>query len=230
MKSRMFNKFDPNSKKNEQFLIDLKRLLSSSDGLLNEILDKVSDLYVVRTSSQRESIVDGISANTGKSKVEINYIVYILEFFIKNRLEDENSDTADDWLEDLKSLGVIELDEEEEFLRIAKVLIDDVVPKIEKDVKRQKFTTGLLPVLENIGATVEMRAVNENKFKVGQDLNNYVPRVSDIVPLVSLHIGLDTEENFYFQVSEEALDLMIDSLGAAKKDLSALKDFVKVKD
>ena len=60
--------------------------------------------------------------------------------------------------------------------------------------------------------------------------DDYEPKVVDTVAFatVSLSIGGDPVENVAFKVEEDDIDLIIESLRAAKKDITALRRFIKI--
>ena len=77
-----------------------------------------------------------------------------------------------------------------------------------------------------------MRAVREDIYRWGTPLDAYTPAVMDVTPIASIHIGVDegTPENFYFQVDEDDIDYLVSVLLAAKKDIAALRAYLRLKD
>jgi len=95
-------------------------------------------------------------------------------------------------------------------------------------VSRRRSATGVLPSLDELGVTVELRAVQQKKYEWGTPLADYKPCIGDLVGVASIHIGVDSGDRreFHFQVDERELQFLIDGLTAAKADLQALRNSV----
>lgn len=93
--------------------------------------------------------------------------------------------------------------------------------QISREIK--KHESGVLPSLYGIESTVELRGVMKGAWRAGMDLEEYMPSLITYVPIASVHIEASNDEELYFQVSEDTLDLLISSLDAARKEMQLIK-------
>jgi hypothetical protein len=70
--------------------------------------------------------------------------------------------------------------------------------------------------------------VREDLYRWGTPVEEFSPRVTDAVPVVSIHIEADVgnPKDFYFQASKEDVEYLISLLSAAKKELIAFEDYL----
>jgi hypothetical protein len=74
---------------------------------------------------------------------------------------------------------------------------------------------------------VELRAVQQGHYKWGERIEDYSPRVIGCVPVVSIHLGVDTDApDFFFQMREDQIDDLISELLAARKELVAFREYI----
>ena len=114
------------------------------------------------------------------------------------------------------------------FIGMVNRLRNDVLPAVERIVRRRRYSEGILPGLKSCGTTVEIRAVQKDRYRWETHVKEYLPEILDVAGVVSVHIGLDKgmPRDFYFQGTEADLDLLISQFQAAKKDLRALQEFL----
>jgi hypothetical protein len=88
----------------------------------------------------------------------------------------------------------------------------------------------VLPFFKSLGCTVEVRPIRKDVFRWGQSVETYAPEILGTVMVASIHIGVDegAMEDFYFQASERDIDNIIDSLRVAKKEMTAMREYLRL--
>lgn len=229
MKSQLFSKFDPSSKENDEFATDFARLISLPDKALSACIDSLPDLLLAKTETRTTELYDRLHEQTGQSYIDLRSSVFCMEFLTVKSLEsDKKSDTPEAWADDLRGLKIIDSDDlERKFVALAERLKREIAPQYELQLRRREFAKGVLPSIKSMGTTVELRAVQRDKYKIGENFDNYKSKIEDVVGVISVHITTDSGsfDDFHFQASEEELEYLIDTLRAALDDLESLKSF-----
>jgi len=230
MKSKLFAVFDLDNKDNEGLKQDLHELMTLTVAQRDACISSLPEFLVAMTQPETRSLLEKLQAATGRTPVVLERIVRVLEFFAKQMRDDETrGDTGRQWGEDLAEHGVLRVAEVDPFADAIESLAQAVGP-VEAELKRLRYATGVLPSLQSLGVTVELRAVQDSRYRWGAPLSQYKPKIVDLTPVASIHIGTDVKErkDFYFQANARELQFMIDALMAAKLDLEALRDAVSL--
>lgn len=229
LKSRLFSKFDPANKDNDLFGKHLRLALSLSSEQMAACIGKLVEFRLARVDAEVTRVLDSLEEETHLPQTEVEQVLSVLLFFLNRLLKDDyKNDTPEQWAEDLVTLDQMEKKSSPFFISSATRIRDEVVPKVELVVRRRVYSEGVLPGFRTCGTTVEMRAVQKDRYRWGHPVEDYESEVVDIAGVVSVNIGLDqgTPRDFSFQMSEDALADLISQLNAARKDLLALNEFI----
>jgi len=228
MQSKVFDRFDPEEEKNKALETHLRVFLGLSDEQRVACVQALAELVLAQTKALTDAVLERLAKQTSCSALALGQVLHLFQFFLRQmRDDDTRSDTPKLWSEDLVSLGLATPPEAAIIEQWLTRVRDEVLPEVEPVLRQRLYAAGVFPSLTQFGATVELRAVQEKKYRWGLPVSEYVPRVLDIVGVVSVHVGVDQGNDFWFQVGEHELDLIIDSLVAAKADLRALRESVK---
>ena len=232
MRSRVFSRFDPKNERNKQFAQDLQCALRLTEDQQAKCASALVAYLSARFPSQEERILSDLEQATRLPRVRFEPAMSVMSFFLKKLDTPETrDDKPEDWAADLQSeeLGLVTTDADRAaFESMAKKVVA-AVDGYRAEAARRSYARGVLPALRACGHTVEVRAVQEDNYRWGDKIGKYVPKIIDIVPVVSVHLGTNAEGEdgqFYFQMREEQIDDMIDQLLAAKRDLEALKNLL----
>jgi hypothetical protein len=231
MKSRVFSRFDPSREGNKEFVRDLKCAMGLAEPQRKACLDALLGYVLARLPSDDESVLRDLEQATGLPRIRFVPALDVMAFFLKKLVAPETrSDKPADWAADLGSpeLALLESTEEQKAFETLAEGVLGVSGKFRTEQMRRAYAYGVLPVLKSCGHTVEARAVQEESYKWGDSPDEYVPRIVDMVSVVSLHIATDseTEPDFFFQVREDQIDYLIGELLAAKKEVASFKTFL----
>ena len=88
----------------------------------------------------------------------------------------------------------------------------------------------MLPVFKGCGVTVEVRSVREDFYQRGTPIEEFEPQVVDTTTVASINITVDEGpfKDMYFQADESDIDYLINMFQAAKKEMAALRAFLKL--
>ncbi|MEW6198854.1 MAG: hypothetical protein AB1601_09350 [Planctomycetota bacterium] len=193
--------------------------------------EALAEYCLAKTRSARDGIIDRLELETGLPGLRLERALRIMYFFVDEFMDERDRGTPEDWAADLVEMDVISESERGTFLSILADLQTKVVPRIEKVMRRRRFGAGVMPSLKSTGVTVELRAVQESTYRWGKSLTEYQPKISGVTGVFSIEIGVTGDrEPFAFQCDEEEINLLIDQFTAAKTDLAALKEFLKIAD
>lgn len=230
MKSRLFSAyFDPETESNKDLKGHLALFLGLSDEHKAPCLGALERTVLAATPDAEHLVMDELEASTRRPLLELSSVVSVLEFFLKRMIDDKTKqDTTHEWAQDLVECRFLSSPEVQPFVTWIERVRSDVLPHVESHIKRRTYTSGVFPSLRSFGATVELRAVQADKYAWGTPLEQYRPRILDVAAVASIHIGVDAgaQRDFFFQATESELQLLIDSLIAAKQDLQALRGAV----
>jgi len=199
----------------------------------NACLELLPQIALAETKSETQHLLDKFKGRTSRPLVEIAHALGVLNFFIDGMADRETAgDTTSAWSKDLAEKGILRNQaEEQRFVSMMDRIREEVFPEFDKKRRRRGYATGVLPSLTDLGITVELRAVQKEKYRWGTPEEDYKPKIVDLVGVASIHIGVDAgpQNHFYFQMSEHEIDAVIASFVAARRDLAALRDSVSFK-
>ncbi len=233
MESKLFSQFDPNDEDNKQFLKDLRQILDLSEDQLITCVASASDLRLAQTRSSLRTVADAIAGKTKLTHTSVVGVWRVLRFFLDRFIQTDKAflkgDTPAKWVADLHHLKCITESQTGTLSSVLERLQNEVVPKVSAEIRRREFASGVFPTFKGFGATVEMRAIQHETYDWDNPLDEYSPQVVDITPVASIHISLDagTPAEFFFQIDEKDLNLLINCLKATQKDIVTLKTFVR---
>ncbi len=229
MESSLFSNFDPDTEKNEDLKKHLGDFLRLSGQHRQACLRVLPEFTLAATPAETRALLDSVEQETGEGRVVLYHVLGMLDYFV-GRMEDDRTrdDTSQAWGDDLKELGYLSVPEVPIFVQCMEAIRRDVLPVVSAERRRRRYAVGVLPSLTKLGATVELRAVQDQKYEWGTPIGDYRPHITDVVAVASIHLGVDAgaQRDFYFQLNERELQLMLDHLSAVKMDLASLRESV----
>jgi hypothetical protein len=226
MNSRFFSTFDLTAERNSDFVPDLRLVLKMGDEQLRELLDALPKLMLARHEWEKSSAANDFASSHGLDRSDSERALVVTRFLC-NKLRDPDfaEDTPTLWGEDLSASDLLAADEIPRFVQLVSALKEIVVPAVGLELERRECASGYLPFFSAMGITVELRGMFKHKFKLGCSASEYQPELADVVPVVSVAIGVDEENRppFTFQMDERAVDEMIGYLEVAKRQIQELK-------
>jgi hypothetical protein len=224
MNSRLFSTFDFLNPDNEGFIRDIKKASSISGEELSILLPFFIELKKAKTKLDEEELFNELEQKVVLPLSLINDVFSLANFLLKIIKDDEKilNDSISDWNNDLVDNNIIEIQNSKNLEVFFSFLRENIYPKFKETVNKAHYENGVLPAIQSIGTTIEVRAVLEKELELGGDIDEYNPNIIDTVPIVSIKIGLDSGiiNEICFQATLKDLDYIIGELQGAKKGLN----------
>lgn len=209
----------------ERFNEDLKFLWDVPDNQRKAIFPYIAEIYKTETPADREIALDKaikeVAGNAEDNLRIINLLLFIYSSW--NPLQD----TPSNFVKDLDDLHLLPIEKRED----AMAFLLEFFSIIEADNTRRlkkMFAGSVLPSFIGVDTIVDFRSIIKQPYGSTLDdrIENYNPECLDFIPIVLIQIERDTlsPKTFEFQCEEDDLDMLINSLQAAKKDLEASKN------
>ncbi len=228
MRSNIFNKYATLEK---VFQEDLKKLWELPQNARNALIDHVANIYKAETETIEEARIEKAVYEIGGDSAKVLKVLSCLRFLYSEW--NLFLDKPDDFLRDLGDLSLVPKEHAEE----AKVFFLEFLKKVESDNPRRLekyYANALLPSFTGINTKIDFRAMIREPYgiKYPYNISKYSPECSGLVPIIMIGIKRDSgvPMTFRFQCDETSLQLFIDTLLAAQKDLKAAKTFFEKKE
>lgn len=229
MKSRLFNKLSPDYGKTKEIFEDLKIAISLPEEVLVQISNSLESIVGSTNVHRTEEIIKRISSSGHVTEIAIERSLRVIDFILRISASDDfNSDTANDWVSDLISLGFLDDETNEKFGKFLKNVQNTYRNKLKRQVLTKRTVKGVSPYLETINYTIEFRAINSATYKYESDPIEYTPDIQGLTPIVTLRIQLDSGnvKELSFNVNEDAVKSIINCLSASLQEIEAVKQFL----
>jgi len=221
VRTAIFNKFASLS---EDFRKDFDLLWEVPEEQREKLLPWVPQIYRTEVVGKEKMLLDKAVTETGGDASKLLRVLGLL-LFIHGQW-DPVKDRAEAFMRDLGDLGLLPENRQEE----ANKFLLEFLAAVEQDNQRRLEKMHAVSVLPNyLGAStlVDFRAVIAKPFGTGlaDEIDEYQPTCISFVPvvLVQLRSSDDSNGEFVFQCEEDDLEMLIDQLESAKKDLAAAK-------
>ena len=234
MKSLIMNNIfrDPESSKAKMFPKDLKIFLSLEEEQKNILVSGLVRTRIARTANEENKIAKEVASKANISIADVGGILGFLHYLINTFMDREVPfDDHKEWLSDLKEASVLQnAQEEKAFMDLISTIQVALVSKVEPEVKRRRATQSVGPFLDRISVSVGVVPVIKNAYRYGDSLDNYEPEIIDTAIVCSVRLSLDEgiAKEVSFNVDVDVLDMTINILMAAKKNIVVLQKFLKV--
>ena len=233
MKSRLITAIleDPNGSIASKFATHTKAALGVSDKDIALVVKALPDFMLAKSTAERRLLLEKLSK---ACSADLNVLVgtlNIFEFILASLMqEDLPQNEVDYWGGDLVEAKILSEADKAKFESLVKKVIAEVVPLLQPVSRRQRAQSGVLPAFSGLTFTVETRSVREKPYNRSLNVEEYAPKVVDVAFVASCHLAVDAGQikDFFFQVSEEDIEVIIDILQAARKDMTALKGYLKL--
>lgn len=209
----------------EDVLADFKSLWKLSPDSRSNLIQYIKPLTEATTVSEVDLIIKKATKEIEGHTRDVLAAVRIVNHICINW--HPIKDKIEDFLEELADFNLLPDEKIEE----ANAFLIDFLRELENTNKyryKQYYTNALLPSYQGISTMIDFRAIMNNFIQntlEEMDVDKYKPRCIGFAPVVLIEIRLDTglPRKFNFQCDEETLEILIQSLQGAHKDLIAAK-------
>ncbi len=175
-------------------------------------------------------LAESIASSQGYDRDQTLHVLNVANFFADALLNDALP--ANDhhfWADDAQELASLDNQDRAAFNAFVNRLT--AMREGLKGLRQQQLARGgVLPVFQSMGCTVEIRPVKAAPFRWDQQVEDYEPKILGTVTVASVYIGVDQgpTKDFHFQADVRDIDNIIASLIAAKKEMVAFGDFLRL--
>lgn len=221
MRTAIFNKFTDLS---EDFQKDFDLLWEVPLDQKQKLLPWVPRIYRTEIVGKQKLLLDRAVTEAGGEASKLLRVLRLL-LYIHGQW-DPVKDTAESFVRDLKDLALMPSDKQEE----ANTFLLEFLAAVEQDNQRRlekMHAASILPNFVGGSTVVDFRAVIARPFGVGLDdkIDDYDPTCISFIPvvLIKLRSSDPRDGEFTFQCEQDDLQVFMDVLRAAQKELEAAK-------
>jgi len=232
MRTMLFLGFDPNLDRNKQFLRDLRSLIILDADKRRKLLEAVFEVLDIKSDNARKERIERLAKETKVSLPEIYSALESCSFLVEHLAKDEcKEDKSTDLGEDLRELTGITEAETNRFVEVVENIKHDAVDRYKVQRMKKAFEAGVLPSLQSCGATVEIRALIEDRYHFGMDPDKYKPTITGYAPVISINLSVDSGvlNEFIFQATPEEVRFLIGKLRATLTEVEAFENYISKK-
>lgn len=226
MKSKLFNRLDITNDLNKPFVNDFIDTFGFKQSDL-EVIIKNLPAYIAqkKEESQQEElarIAGLINADKQQTETALDFLYYFFTFTERNEFRDEK---IEDWADDLFQLPELSGIDRDLFIDTIRLMKTRDYDLINRARLFEVYQAGVLPRFDSLQTTIELRAVVEERYRSGNAVANYQPKVIDLIPIISCNLSTDSSENshLFFQATIEDINTLITELEASIIIAKALK-------
>jgi hypothetical protein len=223
MKSKLFTN---NLTLGKDFAEDISTIASLEipPNVLPLIPKTVSKYFLAKDSETEAETLDSIRAKWNVSSRELNVIISIGGFLLKNL---GREDTTEDLMEDLKTLNLIE----KEKLPKLRPFIESFVSEFKSSFSTYGLAASIqraaLKTISELNHCLDFRVVILNSPDIGESIENYKPNINGLAPVVVFSLRLRNDDQpIIFQMDRYSLKIFQDQLAVAKKELDEAVKFI----
>ena len=225
MKSQFFSEFDLGHPANSGFKAHLDVMLRLDSTNVRKILALAKLKLLNEPKKQLDERLAALAKDAGVHETEAGNVLTVLWFMFRHLTRQEKVDRPEDLSADVQAAGLVEEGDRPKL----DALLTELVKEAERNrplARRREYEAGVLPSLRSYGTTAELRAVFDSEYDESQEVDDYSPKLLSTVPIISVHIGVDTgtPEDFFFQATASELELLVKELQAALKEARILQD------
>ena len=176
-------------------------------------------------------LLDRLADDRQVDRDKLQHAIGVMGFFLRAFLSRDVPDSDWElWASDLEEAGHLDSSTRPVFEAMVASIRSELAAQVEPESRRRQAAGGVLPVFKGCGVTVEVRSVREDFYRRGTPIEEFEPQVVDTTTVASISITLDEGpfKDVYFQADESDIDYLINMFQAAKKEMAALRAFLKL--
>ncbi len=232
MRSRLFTTLfdDPDAEHAKTFARHLRETLDLSEEDRQFCVDSYPQVNATQTPTQERKLLSELAGGSTIPHHTLVDALNVVKFLADALLSDAfPDDDCEHWADDLRELGWVDDNSRPVFDAMLERLIS-ARSELRFQQRERSTTGGVLPCFNSMGCTVEVRPIRKRIFRWGEAVDAHVPEILGTVMVASIHIGVDegAVKDFYFQADEKQIDNIIDSLRVAKKEMGAVREFLRL--
>ncbi len=222
MKSKLFRNYGTPSKSFAEDMDTIANLDITKQAL--EVLPETISQYLLATDSKSESeSLESLRKIWPLPPKQMGAVLGVGGNLLQ-RMEIE--DTIDDIMADLDTLAIVDSEKLPQIRPFLEVLIEEHKRTYNAKSLASSTQSSGLKVIKGITHLIDLRPVVDNRIELGEDVSEYKPSVSTLVPVAILRLRLSGDDEFVFQMNLKTLSILQNELAAVDKELKETIAFV----
>lgn len=235
MKSRLISAVldTPDSDEAKTFARDLADVLGLAEEDRQACLSALPSIHLAQTDAEKVRLFEPLAKDCQVDRDRVGRALGVMDYLLTAFLSDNIPDSDwESWASDLQEAGHLDTSTRPVFETMVAIIRSELATQVEPESRRRRAAAGVLPVFTGCGVTVEVRSVTEDSYCPGTPIEEFEPRILDTTTVASVAIGLDVGplEEVFFQADESDIDYLINVFQAAKKEMAALRRFLKLEE
>jgi len=229
MQSKLFSQLDIS--RSDEFQKDFLVLSAFDPEIIRQIPAFAISVAIAPSERETADVVQTAVEALNVPRAQLQHGLAVAQFFLYQFLPSEKAhdDEPVNLITDLNELFEVEPNDErdEALCDFLTQLKQRATTTLDIDVNRKQYAHASLPNLLSVTFTVNLRAVFDEKYKLGTELSKYDPKCVGIVPLGIIQLRLDEgpNERVFFQADRRTIRILIEHLQALEHQLDvAQKD------
>ncbi len=221
----------PDSSELKAFVRDLDDVLKLTEEERQACLTVLPSVHLAQSKGERLRVVDQFVDDHQMDRDELGNAIGVMRFFLNAFLDRDIPDSDwEFWASDLEEAKYLDGSTRPVFEALVANIKSELVTEVEPESRRRRAARGVLPVFKGCGVTVEVRSVREDFYRRGTPIEQFEPKVVDTTTVASVSITVDAGpfKDMYFQADESDIDYLVSMFQAAKKEMAALRGFLKL--
>ena len=222
MKSKLFRNYGPPSKKFSEDMDVVSNLDITKKAL--EILPETISQYLLASDTKSESeSLESLRKIWPLPPKQMGAVLGVGVYLLQ-RMQIE--DSIDDIMADLDTLAIVDSEKLTQMRPFLELLIEEYKRTFNAKSLVISTQSSALKIIKGITHLIDLRPVVDNRIELGEDISEYKPSVSTLVPVAILRIRLSGDDEFVFQMNLKTLKLLQNELKALDKELEETIAFV----
>lgn len=222
MKSKLFRNEGPPSKKFSEDM-DIVLNLDITKQALKVLPGTISQYLLASDSKSESESLESLRKIWPLSPKQIGAVLGVGVYLLQ-RMEME--DSIDDIMDDLETLAIVDSEKLPQIRPFLELLIEEYESTFNAKSLAVGTQSSALKVIKSITHIIDLRPVVDNRNKLGEDLSEYKPSISTLVPVAILRIRLSGDDDFVFQMNLKTLRILQNELKAIDMELKETLAFV----
>jgi len=222
MKSKLFRNHGPPSKSFSEDM-DIVSNLDITKQVLKVLPETISQYLLASDTKSESESLESLRKIWPLPPKQMGAVLGVGGYLLQ-RMEIE--DSIDDIMADLDTLDIVDSEKMTQIRPFLELLIEEYKRTFNAKILAVSTQSSALKVIKGITHLIDLRPVVDNRIELGEDISEYKPSVSTLVPVAILKLRLSGDDEFVFQMNLKTLRILQNELKAIDMELVEAIAFV----
>jgi len=222
MKSKLFRNHGPPSKSFSEDM-DIVSNLDITKQVLKVLPETISQYLLASDTKSESESLESLRKIWPLPPKQMGAVLGVGGYLLQ-RMQIE--DSIDDIMADLDTLDIVDSEKMTQIRPFLELLIEEYKRTFNAKILAVSTQSSALKVIKGITHLIDLRPVVDNRIELGEDISEYKPSVSTLVPVAILKLRLSGDDEFVFQMNLKTLRILQNELKAIDMELVEAIAFV----